>query len=50
MPVMQLMLVILVEQSDCDKYDDHCDYCGDNTPCNVSITNFENFMSPFSVR
>ena len=27
-----------------------CDDCGDNTSCNVSIINFENFMLPFSIR
>ena len=32
----------------CDKYDDNDD-CGDNTSCNASIINFENFMFPFSI-
>ena len=35
---------------DCDKYDDDCDDCGDNTSCNVSIINCENLMFPFSIR
>ena len=35
----------------CDKYDDDdCDDCGDNTSCNVPITDFENFKFPFSIR
>ena len=36
----------------CDKHDDdNCDdYCGDNTSCDVSITNFENLMFPFPIR
>ena len=38
-------------KDDCDKYDDDdCDDCGDNTSCNVSIFDFENFMFPFSIR
>ena len=39
-------------KDDCgDKYyDDGCDDCGDNTSCNVSIINLENFMFPFSIR
>ena len=40
-------------KDDCDKYDDDdddCDDCGDNTSCNVSIINFENFMFPFSIK
>ena len=38
-------------KDDCDKYDgDDCDDYGDNTSCNVSIINFENFIFPFSVR
>ena len=37
-------------KDDFDKYDDDCDDCGDNTPCNVSVINFENFMFPFSIR
>ena len=38
-------------RDDCDKYDvDDCDGCGNNTPCNVSIIDFENFMFPFSIR
>ena len=38
-------------KDDCDKYDDDdCDDCGDNTSCNVSIIDFENFMFPFSIR
>ena len=37
-------------KDDCDKYDDDCDDCGDNTSYNVSIINFENFMFPFSIR
>ena len=37
-------------KDDCDKYDDDCDDCGNNTSCNVSIINFENFMFPFSIR
>ena len=32
---------------DCDKYDDDCDDCGDNTYCNVSIIDFEIFIFPF---
>ena len=37
-------------KDDCDKYDDDdCNDCGDNTSCNVSVTNFENFMFPFSI-
>ena len=36
---------------DCDKHDDdNCDDCGDNMPCNVSITDSENLMFPFSIR
>ena len=38
-------------KDDCDKCDDDdCDDCGDNTSCNVSIIDFENFMFPFSIR
>ena len=39
-------------KDDCDDkyYDDGCDDCGDNTSCNVSIINLENFMFPFSNR
>ena len=38
-------------RDDCDKYDDDdCDGCGNNTSCNVSIIDFENFMFPFSIR
>ena len=38
-------------KDDCDKYDDDdCDDCGDNTFCNVSIVDFENFMFPFSIK
>ena len=37
-------------KDDCDKYDDdNCDDCGDNTFCNVSVINFENFMFPFLI-
>ena len=36
-------------KDDCDKYDDDCDDCGDNTSCNVSVINFENLMFPFSI-
>ena len=38
---------------DCDKYgggDDDYDDCGDGTPCNISIINFENLIFPFSIR
>ena len=36
---------------DCDKYDDdNCDNCGDNTPCNVSMISFKDFMFPFQIR
>ena len=38
-------------KDDCDKYeDDDWDDCSDNTSCNVSITDFENFIFPFSIR
>ena len=35
-------------KDDCNKYDD--DDCGDNTSCNVSTIDFENFMFPSSIR
>ena len=37
-------------KDDCDKYDDDCGDCGDNTSCNVSIIIFDNFMFLFSIR
>ena len=37
-------------KDDYDKYDDDCDDCGDNTSCNASIINFDNFMFPFPIR